>query len=274
MTLIIGDTNWRQFVADAQPVDKDGYRRQFGLLPRDYAKHPEGSFIYGAKDPIPLIPRVEWPDRIADMERTKSGLYHVWQDGLRGKILDQNGIPYCHAFSPAIGLMLMRCAMGLPYVEISAGSIGGPVTGFRSRGAWIMDDLRVICERGAATTEFVPMKQVSKSGWKPGAEENALLHRVQEWYEGARRNLDHMMTMLMLMIPDCIGLNWWGHAVTMIRPVDANPRLPVTDDRRWRPGGLNSWGEDYGEGGYFELEGSKMYPDEQYGPRVTLASAA
>ena len=55
-----------------------------------------------------------------------------------------------------------------------------------------------LVNRGAASVDFVPMMQVSKSGWKSGAEENALLHRVTEWFDlgGTGRMFDEVMTLL------------------------------------------------------------------------------
>ena len=133
-----------------------------GLLPREL--HPEfslyGSAPFAAAYDGPIIPMDQWPDRIADLERNKATLRHVWADSPIG-VLNQSRLPYCHAFSPALAIMLMRHVQGLPYVQISAGSIGGPVTGYRARGAYVIDDLRVCVERGAASTEFVPIDRKS-----------------------------------------------------------------------------------------------------------------
>lgn len=273
MTLHINDSNYQDHIESAGPTDDDGNPRMFGLIPRDYEKVPYGSTGFATPVGLPLIPMEEWPDRIADQERTKSSLWHIWRDSMGSKILDQNGIPYCHAFSPALAIMILRAVNNLAPVEISAGSIGGPVTGYRKRGAWIMDDLKQVVRHGAATTEFVPMLQVSRSGWKPGADENARRHKVEEWWEGRRRSQAELMTCLLSNIPVCTGHNWWGHAVTAIRAIDVNPNLSATNWKRYGSGNLNSWGANYGDRGYFILSGSKHLPDEQYMPRVTTASA-
>lgn len=178
----------------------------------------------------------------------------------------------CHAFSPAGAMLILRKQNGLPYIEISAGSIGGPATGYRNRGAWIGSDLRVIVEKGAATTEYVPMRQVSRRGWKPGAEENAKLHRVTEWWELRRRNLDQHVSCLLQCLPVCVGLNYWGHAVTDLAVRDLNPRLSVNKDSRWGIDFLNSWGRRWGDNGVATRTGSKKYADEAYVPRLTLPS--
>lgn len=271
-TLIINDDNYLEHMPDAAGlVTIDGDRYSFGMVPRDYSRTAYGETEFATAGRIKKIPREQWPDLIADKNRDKSSLKHVWEDDLGRKILDQDGIPYCHAFSPAIAIMLVRAANGYPDLEISAGSIGGPVTNYRKRGAWIGDDLKQIVRQGAATTEYVPMRQVSRSGWKPGADENCELHKVEEWDELRPRDLDELISALLINLPVCIGLNWWGHAVTSIDVVDTG-RGSATSLSRYDIGNLNSWGQNYGDGGYFILSGNKRIPDEQYAPRVTRPS--
>lgn len=278
MPLLITDENFQEFMPDSEgfvPASKAGGEIQAcGLVPRDYSKTPYGAceFATPFEDTnVPLIPREEWPDRIAEMNKWKSSLLHLWKDWGRDA-LSQGSLPYCHAFSPAQAMLIMRKQNGLPEIEISAGSIGGPATGYQRRGAWIGSDLRVITQKGAATTEFVPMHQVSRRGWKPGAEENALLHRVTEWWECRRRNLDQHVSCLLQCHPVCVGLNYWSHAVTDLMVRDLNPRMPVTNDSRWGIDFLNSWGPNWGENGIATRTGSKKYADEAYVPRLTLPS--
>ena len=271
--LVITDDNALQFVPDSTGEIRlpGGEIVTTGHIPRDYAAQPAGKLSFASASAIAPIPMEEWPERIADQERNRAGLYHAWEDDLNRKILNQQRTNYCHAFSPAIAMMLARAVAGLTQIELSAGSIGGPVTGYRNRGAWIGDDLAQIVEHGAATTEFVPMLQISRNGWKPGAEENAQLHKVEEWDELGRRDFRQTITALLTSLPVCVGLNWWGHAVTYIRPIDTG-RGRATDLDRYDVGALNSWGASYGDGGYFELTGRKRIPDEQYVPRVMRPS--
>ena len=115
MPLIIDDSNYRNHVTPC------GY----GLIPRDYSETPYGGTGFAAPFNIATIPEAEWPDRIADRERNKATNYDVWKDTPIG-ILNQGQLPYCHAFSNVWAIMMKRALMGLPYVELSAGSIGGP----------------------------------------------------------------------------------------------------------------------------------------------------
>lgn len=234
-----------------------------GLLARDFAATPHGALSFAPAFSIPKIPRAEWPDRIADMERTKSRLSDLCRDI---PILDQGQVGYCHAFSCCLGVMAMRAAQGLPYVELSASSIGGPVTGFRNAGAYIFDDLRHSCEFGVASTAVYPMLTTANH-WTAEAKADAAKHRVTEWWDGKPRDFDQMMTCLLSRIPVCVGLNWWGHAVTYLDPVYKNGRFGVL--------GRNSWGSGWSYGGapagqfiFFEGYGRNMAtPDEWYAPR-------
>jgi hypothetical protein len=267
--IVINDANWREHIGDGGVIPADhphsgGEVRICGTIPR---RSIYGSLPYA--EPMPktdLIPRTLWPDMIRDGEREQTFLSHLLA---RNQIpcLDQDGLPYCHAFSPAAALMGLRAFHGLPFVLLSAGSIGGPATGYVARGAAIEDDLEVIVTRGAASVEYVPMMQVSKSGWKPGAEENALLHRVTEWYDlgGTGRMFDEVMTLLLKRIPVCVGLNWWAHAVTYFDPV-------ITPSGRFGVRFRNSWGGDYGDDGYAVLEEGRGTPDDAYAPRTMFLS--
>lgn len=234
--------------------------RSRGLIPRQEGQE----LVYGERPTFPLIPREEWPDLISTMERDKSRLSDVCREH-NIPCFDQNGTNYCHANSPALAIMILRAAQGQPYVHLSPGSIGGPVTGFRNAGAWIGDDLDHIVEHGCASVDYVPANQVSRDGWAPGAEENSLQHRVNEWWDLPRRSFDHMMTLLFLRVPVCTGHNWWRHAVTALDPVMIRPGK---FGARFR----NSWGPGYGDDGFFVMEEGKGTPDEHYAPRSIVAA--
>lgn len=232
-----------------------------GLIPRDYTANPEGSLAYAAPFNMPLIPRNEWPDRIADMERNKSRLSDI-ADQAGVPCLNQGSVGYCHAFSPCYAVMALRAAMGLPFEELSASSIGGPVTGFRNAGAYIFDDLKHIVDHGVATTKTYPMLTTSNH-WNQAAQQEAAKHKVTEWWELKNRNFDQTMTCLLSRIPVCVGLNHWAHAVTYLDPIYKDGKFGVLMQ--------NSWGVGWGQNGRAEfMEGygqGRATPDEQYAPR-------
>lgn len=245
------------------PTLENGWAK--GFKPRNYSVHPQGSLSYAAPFSLPTIPRSEWADRIKAMAESKTRLSDLWErDGLG--VLNQGNVGYCHAFSCAMGVMLMRSAMGLPYEELSASSVAGPITGFRNEGAYIFDDLKRSVKYGFATTKTYPML-TTDNHWTPEAEADAAQHKVTEWWDGENRNFDQVMTCLLSRIPVCVGLNWWGHAVTYVDPVMVNGRFGVD--------GLNSWSTDWSYGGarpgwfrFPEGYGKNLAtPDEWYAPR-------
>ena len=175
------------------------------------------------------------------------------------------------ALLPGIGKLaieMLRAVQGESHVVLSPGSIGGPVTGYRNDGAVIEDDLRQIVEYGAATVDFVPANQVSKSGWKPGAVENAALHKVTHWWDlGAKddRMFLRCATLVLQGIPVCVGYNWWSHAVTLTGLVEISSGKFGFEFR-------NSWGASYGDDGYGILAEGRGTPDSAYAPRQATAS--
>jgi hypothetical protein len=257
--LIIDDNNAEQFTW-RQP-HQGGERREYGLLSKKdgpYASKPR----FGSAE-LAIIPMEEWPDRIADQERNKSSLFHIWQDSGIG-ILDQNGLSYCHAYSAAMGLMMQRALQGLPYVALSPCSIGGPVTGYRNAGAYIGDDLEQCVKVGCSTYDFVAEHQYRQGAFKDGWEENAALHKATEIFELEDNNTLQTGSALLQNKPVQTGIDWWGHAVTFMRLLDLNKSLKATDWNRYGIDFPNTWSETWGKRGWGVLTGRKAIANEQY----------
>jgi hypothetical protein len=259
--LVIDERNFQEFIPDEE------HEHLCACLPRTsvYGSQP---FASAVSADFPLIPRVEWKERIQEQDARKSSLKHVMiRAGV--PILNQDGLPYCHAFSPTTAGMLQRAVQGLPFVPLSAGSVGGPATGYRKQGAAIEQDLKVISTLGIASTDFVPMMQVSRSGWKAGAAENALLHRCTQWNDmgGTGKMWDEIATRLLAPVPQpvCVGLNWWGHAVTYVRMV-------ILPDGRIGVEFANSWDVTWGDQGFGVLTEAKGTADDAYCPMQFLPS--
>lgn len=237
-----------------------------GTFPRDYGKVPYGSLEFAPSMSVPLIPMSEWPDRIADLERQKATLKHVWADSGIG-VWNQGQVSYCHAFSAVMAVAVQRAMMGLPYKSLSASSVGGPVTGWRNAGAYIHDDLKQMVSGGVATTDFVPMLTTRLADAKPGWREDALKNRVVEFYDVPPRNFQVHGSLLLQLIPVSVGLNYWGHAVMDMVLRDVYPSKSATDTERYGVEFLNSWGEAYGERGFGVRVGSRKFADSIYAVR-------
>jgi hypothetical protein len=281
--LTIGDHNYRDYLGD-NPVHCGGEKRLCTVKPRDYNARPYGSIglttvaSKHADGTIPRIPIEEWPDRIADMDRNRSWALDHWE-GLGIDPLDQDGVGYCHAFSLASAAMIARGMQGLPYEELSASSIGGPVTGWKNAGAYILDDLEQGMRAGLCSTKFGPMLTTRRADFKPGWEEDARNHKIEEAWEGDPNDWVSFVSCLLtgFVVPG--GWNWWGHAVTAVRVVNTRAsefRGAYRASRNLDPVAqqiyladffdldiLNSWG-NWGKRGIGRLTGSKKYVNEWY----------
>ena len=261
---IINAANFKQYIGDGQQITINGKTRRFGMRPR----RPEfaaAAALFSRPFDLPVIPRAEWSQRIKEGKGTwLSDIYRRY----KVPVLDQDGLNYCHAFSPAealIGLQAWQCGH---WQEISGGSIGGPATGYVNEGAWIGDDLKVLTDLGAATVKFCPQLAVRKSDWLDftNGQKDALFHRVPMWLDLEPQNFAQVMTCLLTRKPVCVGLNWWSHAITYMDPVETAPNVFGVLFR-------NSWGADYGDDGWAILAEDKATPDEAYVPEQVYSLA-
>lgn len=267
--LVISDSNYLQHVQDTAGMPK-------GRKPRDYAAVPLCSLSCSAAFTIPIKPRAEWPDAIADMERTKTRLSDVvLQAGVPS--MDQQQTNYCWFNAVVTALLALRAWVGLPYIKLSAASGAAPLKNYRNEGGWGGEALEYITANGICTDALWPTNAISSSYFnKPEVIENRKLHKLPEWYDLESRNFDMLMTALFNRFPSPIGLNWWSHEVCGFDPVMGNTRRKSS---AWygaaSPFGVrirNSWGDSYGEQGFAVLTESKATPDDACAPRTTTHS--
>jgi hypothetical protein len=207
---VINDNTWTQVMPHRFNRYGEGIH-DFGGHPRILnAREPEAA--PGECEDIPgwvraddfqLIPRDEWDDRIAQKDKDQSWL----EDIVRNVIpcTDQNGLGYCHAYGTiAIG-ECQRLVQGHEFVALSAESVGGPITGWRNRGADPTRDIQQMSKYGACPKSMMDREwSLSPSRWEDGWEEAALKYRVHEWRDmrTTRKMFDAAATMALLgMLP-------------------------------------------------------------------------
>lgn len=248
---VIDDNNADQHARDTSHL--------CGCLPR---REAYGALPFASTQPVDLIPWEEMPDRIADQERTQSSLYHIWLDSKIGS-LNQCQLSFCWSFSGVAALMLEREKEGMPYLHLSPSSVACPVTNFVNKGWYIEDCLKRMVDFGVSTTEFVPETTTNRNDFKPGWIESASMNKVELWQD-IGNNAQAQLSKLIAKDPLAVALNWWQHAILMMRAIDAHPNLPANNPLRYRRGCLNSWSKSYGVNGYFELDGQKGIADQSY----------
>lgn len=244
---------WRML--NAQPR-----RSQYGGLM--FAPKLEAAF--------PIIPSEKWADLIKEKDANGSWM-RATNDAAGVPCLDQDGLGYCHAYGTVGAGMTARAIMGLPFVHLSAESIGGIVTGWKNRGAVPDDDLEIFVKYGACAQSFMDREwSLTPSKWKPGWEQDALNHTVMECFDlNPAQIFEQEMTCVLLNIPTADWYNWWGHHIQ-------GPLQAKYEGGKFWLLKRNSWGRDYGDNGYFWMaEGygrGLANPDGAFGIRILKPS--
>lgn len=267
---VIDDHNAYRFMQDTV----DGQRVHRGLVPRDYGSTPVGSLVGSVPfdTNIPLIPRVEWPDRIAEMEAKKTRLSDIRMKagpgGAHIPALDQNGQGYCWSYSSTGCVQLARAVANQPHVPLSAHSVACVVKNFRDEGGWCGLSFDYIRKSGIVPQQHWPAQSMNRSHNTPANWEIAKAFRIAEGFVdlaapayGKDLSFDQLASCLLAGLP-CVGdFNWWGHSVCLMDLVEVDSRKSLNDPNRWGVRDLNSWSDRHGSLGTDVLIGNKAIPD-------------
>lgn len=237
-------------------------RGQLGFIERDYSKQPFGSLAkpLASED---LIPREEWYERAVELQAKKTSIMHVakktgWQ------VKNQRSIPYCWSYGVATAAELTTIMQGQEYTKLAACSVAAKVKNFRLQGGWGDQAAEYAEKHGFVPQDLWPEAVVKRSY---DTSENwiaAKAHKVEEWNELRRRNLDDLYSCILRGIPVAVGFNWWGHLVCGLDMIPFKKPGGTSDRDIINSFGLgiaNSWGKNWSSGGYGILKGSKQIPD-------------
>lgn len=245
-----------------------------GLLPRDFEKVPVGSVTGSSRFPDnQLIPRDIWVDIIKEKKKNRATLVDIWEAEVN-TVLYQNGLNYCWMYSPCMAMMILRAVQGLPFVLLSASSAAGPASGFRNVGNYISNALKWLKMNGIAPESLHPMTEISKAKYTPAVKTASKSYMIEEWWEGTNRDLDAVVSCILMDQPVCVGYWWWEHAVTLLS-IDYNEKT-----RNFDGIGINSHGKQYKYNntrpGFFTFPFGygprKFTPDEWYSIRSVTTS--
>jgi hypothetical protein len=254
--LIIDDQNAHLFCKGGPRAGSTGYKGW---------QKPDGPHAFRGPRPVGhTIPRSEWHSRIKAGQGTMlSDL--LKQQGMRAK--DQNGLGYCWVYGSTRAVEMQRAVQGMPRLDLSPESVGGPCTHWRDEGGYASEAFDQLQNCGACETWFMDCPHsLHVNRWKPGWQENARLHEAVQWYS-IETSFDEVITCLLERIPVAAGLDWWGHLVCFLDPV-------ILPDGSVGVLFQNSWGVDWptpGANGLACLTESRATPDGAAAPIMVTA---
>lgn len=267
-SIIIPNMGSREVLRDTEdsiwlPEEEFNTDEGFGYVPRDYTEVPEGELEFSIPFDLPIIPRAQWPDLIKKQAEDRSRVsdhrhYH------KLKSSNQNPLPYCWIHGCVNAMRLKRAMMRQPYADLEPTAPGALIKNFRRVGGNTPESVKHLAREGCPTTRFWKPNSLSRAQVTPEMKENALLHRITEWYELKRNNFDQLATALLHGFPCVIGLSWWSHMIVAMDLVDLG---------RGEFGVLiwNSWGDGWKDQGEAVLPERKATAFDQIAVRqVTI----
>ena len=214
----------------------------------------------------------EWHDRIKAAAPGAPGQGTFLSDLVKQKGLaakDQDGLGYCWVYGSTRAVEIQRAVQGLATLDLSPESVGGPCTHWRDTGGYASEAFDQLQNFGACESSYMNAPHSLRHLlWKPGWQQNALLHEAVDWYDiesgDAAPTYDEVITCLLNRVPVAAGLDWWGHLVCFLDPI-------ILPDGSVGVLFQNSWGADWptpGANGLACLTESRGTPDGAAAPIV------
>ena len=238
-----------------------------GMVPRDYTVHPPEMMAKPSE--IPIIPRSQWRARIEEQEEQQSSLEHILRRAnIKSKNQNQPRTklwPYCWSYSTtgAVETCMVRDGGPDNYTELSAFGLAQQIMQGADKGGWCGLSAERIGKGGIPSAAVYPEW---KTNWKTyrddarvweDAEKYKITYEFRDIAAGHFyfQNLDYdqLISCLLLNIPCPCDFDFWGHSVQMVRAVWL--------DGEACPRGRNSWGDSFGDLGFFTLQGSRRFPN-------------
>ena len=249
---VITDDNAGQFI---NPVT-DGHRRLCSLAPRDMNRYPVGGCGFAALRPFNQYTKTEIIERIKQRDAARSGLRHIL-DSKGVPVKDQDGIPYCWIYSTVHTMEIAYAVQGDGYLPLSATAAGTLITRGVSRGGYGAEAIDFLSKHGTCREQDWPEHQINLKYHSDKIDQMAENNMITDWGELPSGNLDQLAAAVLNNFPVTIGLQWWGHQVTIIDVV-------------LLPGDVigfvfnNSWGTRWGDNGRGVLTPQKARGDMFY----------
>jgi hypothetical protein len=241
----LSELNQSQLFGDPEKgyFEFDGQVRMLNAKPR---QRPYGTVeaFRTLGETAPLIPRDEWKTRVAEKDANGTWLFNILKD-IPAK--DQNGLGYCHAYGPVAALERMRVLQGLPYVELSAESIGGPVTNWRNEGAMPEDDVEQLIRIGCCRADMMDKPHsLNPNRWNENWEADCANHKLLEAWDAdvPGKAFDGHATLTLSDCLDAIGFDQLSHEIHGGYQLRYNAKSGL-----WEILNQNNWGPNWPEPG-------------------------
>lgn len=262
---VFDDGNSSVLVGDGRTVHAGGEPRILSATPRPADADTSG-YASPFGDHFKVIPRNQWSARIKELEEKKARC----SDYCDFPAYDQDGIPYCWNFGPVQAMHNKRRMQGLKTpVALSPASVGGPVTGYRSRGGWEGEALEYLASHGATTVDKWPQAAISSKYATAEVEADRANYKATEWYDCD--GFDEFATMLLLGFPCPVAYNFWSHVVYLCDLVEIEAG---SFGVRFRNSWHDSWGakNELGFGGFAVGREGKYTPSSGFALREATSS--
>lgn len=201
--------NYRELVGDGKQVSIGGEARLLTYQKRVSAYGSIGAPTFedaGFKE----LTEAEILDKAIYLDEQEAQLYHLIDFPAK----DQNGLPYCWIYGTTGAVECVRKLQGLPYVELSPESAGGPITNYRSRGGYGEEGLKFGSQTGFASQDLWPRQRIGgPSNVTAEVKASYENHKIKEWFDCQTNNLRQLWTLLLAGHPCPLGLDWWGHLI-------------------------------------------------------------
>lgn len=237
----------------AKPIDANGVSES-GFRARDLTTDPVGSVAGAIEFPRDMIlDEKTIREMVEEQDRKESSLYHVLK---RGPKVYRNQSPssYCWTFGSLHAYQAWRVFTNQKPVLLSPFSLGCPIDNYANRGGWGIDSLKRLVSHGVAEERFWPSAPIDGSSPNkannnaiyngrqydtPEMRANALLYRVQEWWDLPTRNFLAKCSAVLRHRAVSSGYNALGHQMCTVRIVILkNGDLGAIDADSYGSGGM------------------------------------
>lgn len=231
-----------------------------GRVPRNFSANPYGSLPFSAPFPKELyIDPAEWPERIKEMESTKtrlSDLIRRAQDQGRLPSKDQQQTNYCWCNAVVGAMEVIREQAGFEYVNLSPASAAAQIKGYRNEGGWGGEAVNFIGEHGINAIDEWPANYWQNATYHTQKNiDLALTRRIRGFFDIPEGDFKAVISMLLRRKPVPGGYNFWGHEIYLCDPV-------IFGSDQYGIRFRNSWGGSWGDIGFGVLKPEQANPND------------